>query len=418
MRITVHRGTDQIGGCITEYEHNGWRLFVDYGEQLPGTAVAGSPLKIEGLNCGDLSRSALLVTHYHGDHIGNISEVPTEVPIYMGKITRDIAIEHSKRLGTVDKDYALMARRLEDVGTFTPGEIFAFGDFRVLPVVIDHSAFDAYAFRIETDGVKVFHTGDFRVHGFRGGKLRMVLEVIVGKVDYVVCEGTNVSRADATQLSEYVLKQRFISAFRRHKYNVVYLSSTNIDRLFGLYHAALEAHRPFYVDSYQKSIMDIVAGHDHIWKKVSLYNYDSNFAPIALWERGGDFVVRDEFKDKLERRGYVLIARGNEKFDRLIEQMPPMDKKRYLSMWNGYIDPVKAAYNQKLAKSLGNKFEYMHTSGHVDMDSLKTIIGLLSPKAVIPIHTDDPLGFNEMIGTTWSVLLLNDGEMFDTGDRR
>ena len=35
MKITIHRGTDQIGGCVTKYEYNGFRLIVDYGEQLP-----------------------------------------------------------------------------------------------------------------------------------------------------------------------------------------------------------------------------------------------------------------------------------------------------------------------------------------------------------------------------------------------
>ena len=28
MKITVHRGTDKIGGCVTEYESNGRKLFV------------------------------------------------------------------------------------------------------------------------------------------------------------------------------------------------------------------------------------------------------------------------------------------------------------------------------------------------------------------------------------------------------
>ena len=36
MNIKIHRGTHQIGGCVTEYEYNGWHLFVDYGEELPG----------------------------------------------------------------------------------------------------------------------------------------------------------------------------------------------------------------------------------------------------------------------------------------------------------------------------------------------------------------------------------------------
>ena len=62
MNITIHRGTDQIGGCVTEYEHDGWKLFVDYGEQLPGYPKS-KPLEAEGLNTGDLTKSTLLITH-------------------------------------------------------------------------------------------------------------------------------------------------------------------------------------------------------------------------------------------------------------------------------------------------------------------------------------------------------------------
>ena len=29
MKITIHLGADQIGGCVTEYEHEGWKLFDD-----------------------------------------------------------------------------------------------------------------------------------------------------------------------------------------------------------------------------------------------------------------------------------------------------------------------------------------------------------------------------------------------------
>ena len=89
MKIIIHRGTDQIGGCVTEYQHKGWKLFVDYGEQLPGSPIS-SPLDIEGLTKGDLTKSVLLITHYHGDHIGCIKDLPKELPIYMGELGRDI----------------------------------------------------------------------------------------------------------------------------------------------------------------------------------------------------------------------------------------------------------------------------------------------------------------------------------------
>ena len=64
MNIKIHRGTHQIGGCVTEYEYDGWHLFVDYGEELPGGPKTGD-LQVEGLTKGDLSKSALLITHYH-----------------------------------------------------------------------------------------------------------------------------------------------------------------------------------------------------------------------------------------------------------------------------------------------------------------------------------------------------------------
>ena len=55
MNIEIHRGSHQIGGCVTEYEHDGWHLFVDYGEELPGGPKTGD-LQVEGLTKGDLSK--------------------------------------------------------------------------------------------------------------------------------------------------------------------------------------------------------------------------------------------------------------------------------------------------------------------------------------------------------------------------
>ena len=55
MKITIHRGTNQIGGSVTEYEVNGWHLFIDYGEQLPSMTTTNDALEIDGLTKGDLS---------------------------------------------------------------------------------------------------------------------------------------------------------------------------------------------------------------------------------------------------------------------------------------------------------------------------------------------------------------------------
>lgn len=393
---------------MTEYEYHGRHLFVDYGEELPGGPQTGD-LQVEGLTYGDISKSALLITHYHGDHIGCIPKLPKDLPIFMGRISRDIQMELSNRLQMVDSFHRNMSERLKTVHTFGPGRPFSWGSFHIMPVTVDHSAFDAYAFKVEAGGVSAFHTGDFRTHGFRSGRLSDVIEKFVGKVDYVVCEATNISRPLAASQSEHDLQKEYQELFKENKGNVVYSSSTNIDRLFGLYHAAKNAGRVFIIDEYQKKIMDIVTQRDSLWSKSRLYQFSEHYKPFVLSVLKGEFWMNDRFKELLEEKGYVLMARSNPTFDSLITRIPG-EKQVYLSMWDGYVDKSKAAYNEQLAKSLGKGYLRMHTSGHCDMNSLREVFRLLHPKAIVPIHTEKPEDFAQLFGDEWSVVVLNDGE--------
>lgn len=408
MNIKVHSGTHKIGGCVTEYEYNGWHLFVDYGEELPGAEKSGD-LEVEGLTKGDISNSALLITHYHGDHIGCITKLPKDLTIYMGKVGRDIQMGLSDHLKLVDGVHQEMFDRLQTVKTFEPGKPFKWGDLNIMPVTVDHSAFDAYAFKIEADGVSAFHTGDFRTHGFRSSKLPDVINKFVGEVDYVVCEATNIARPNAASKPEHDLQMEYQNWFANNKGNVVYVSSTNIDRLFGLYQAARYTDRVFIIDKYQKSIMDIVTQRDSLWGKSKLYKFKESYPPFVLSIVNDEFWMNDKFKDLLQDKGYVLIARSNPRFDKFIANIPG-EKQTYLSMWDGYVDKNKVAYNEKLAKSLGNEFMYKHTSGHCDMNSLREVIRMLRPKAIIPIHTDNPEDFAQLFSDEWPIIVLNDGD--------
>ena len=43
MNIKVHRGLDQIGGCITEISTETSRVFIDFGQNLPGNGEPTTP---------------------------------------------------------------------------------------------------------------------------------------------------------------------------------------------------------------------------------------------------------------------------------------------------------------------------------------------------------------------------------------
>ena len=125
------------------------------------------------------------------------------------------------------------------------------------------------------------------------------------------------------------------------------------------------------------------------------------------------FFVSDSFKAYLDKKGYVIIARSSERFDNLLEQIPG-EKQKVLSMWDGYVKEGTEAYNENLANSLDGKYDYMHTSGHVDMKDLRDMFRLLQPKAIIPIHTDSPDEFEKQFCDEWPVIRLCDGQSFSS----
>ena len=104
MEIIIHRGTHQIGGCVTEIKTEETRIIIDIGTPLPGSktenegdAAEENIIAIPGVMVPADSRSdsvkpcdGVFVTHYHGDHIGNIDALLRDVSLYMGPATKKI----------------------------------------------------------------------------------------------------------------------------------------------------------------------------------------------------------------------------------------------------------------------------------------------------------------------------------------
>ena len=78
MKIRIHRGAHQIGGCVTEIESDsGTRILIDLGHNLPGESDKAdeydTPANLSALLEGV---SAVIYTHNHGDHLGFYDKVP------------------------------------------------------------------------------------------------------------------------------------------------------------------------------------------------------------------------------------------------------------------------------------------------------------------------------------------------------
>lgn len=73
-------------------------------------------------------------------------------------------------------------------------------------------------------------------------------------------------------------------------------------------------------------------------------------------------------------------------------------------MWKGYLEDEKSKEFLE-----GFRFEPLHTSGHADFATLSTLIEKTNPKQVVPIHTEEPEGFQKLCGIH-RALSVKDGE--------
>lgn len=371
MKLCIHRGTHQIGGIAAEISTASTCILIDMGDELSlDPNFVSAPLNILGVTDGNGHCDAVLFTHYHGDHTGQMLRIRPEIPIYAGALAKDIMRLSAERGG--QKNEAL-CRRIETIQTFSPGKPFLIGDIQITPFCIDHSACDSYLFLIEADGKRLLYTGDFRLHGVRGNVMDKILERRVGTVDVVVTEGTTVSRSEHEAVTEWGLQKRVKAYLRQYKYVFVLCAATNLDRVFALARAVPRG-KYCICDDYQKMLVETVSKH---WSGIS-----------SFYEMPKLLSFKHHPPARFAELGGLMFVRANSKFGAIICQYDPAQSILLYSMWDGYRTKPGSTIPDFLA--LTDTWETLHTSGHASPEDLRHVIEKADPEIVIPIHTEAP----------------------------
>lgn len=401
MQIKIHRGTHQIGGCITEIKTSLSRIIIDMGAELPSANKTACDFEIDGVTCGTPNCDAVLITHYHGDHVGMYEKILPEIPIYMGAVAKNIYGVVQKTLKT--KLNQGNPQRVADFYEYYIGKPLFFGDIKVTPYIIDHSAFDAYMFLIESEGKRILHTGDFRMHGARGNKMPAVFEKYAKDIDVLIIEGTMLSRNSEKIITEHELGVQAKNLFAEHKNVFVLCSSTNIDTIAEFYNAAIECNKPFIVceDDFQAEILRIVT--------------QSTYSPFYDFSKQKVYSYAPNLNSFMNERGFCFIGRANYITKKAMECFP--NSMLVYSMWKGYLDKTHAAFDKYKSEFLENaiktgcQLEYLHTSGHSSSKDIEKICEITQAKTVIPIHCECPENFAKL-NILGNLKILYDGEIY------
>lgn len=389
MNIVVHRGTHQIGGSAIEISTSSTRIMLDFGNELSlDEKYTPINLDIDGVTKGKPDCDGIVISHYHMDHLGQLTSALSEIPLYMGELSKEIAL-----IGAEYQDRDLYLSLL-GANTFRGGDVFSIGDIRIRPLVVDHSAADSYMFLIEADGKRILYTGDFRMHGLRHHVLEKLVKTYIGEIDVLITEGTSLSRATEDCISELAVLDDISSYIQDGKYVFVMCSSTNIDRIMGIWQN-MPSDKVLICDAYQKKILDTVI--NNVYYESSLYRRHTS--PLVL-DKG-------KYPKYYMDNGFVSLVRATENYISHIQEFPKDDVRIIYSMWTGYIEE-----NLALNNLLDTYPSYIcHASGHVSKNDLVRFIDLVNPDVIIPVHTDSPEKLEELVPER-NVYIIDDNEPF------
>jgi len=384
VKICVHRGQNQIGGSIIEISTSNTRIFLDVGIELDESEKIAVP-EIEGLFGRNKNCDAILISHYHSDHIGLLEFVLPEIPIYMGEKAFEI---YRASAGYRGRELKFCPEYVYD------NEKMKIGDFQITPFLCDHSSYDSYMYLIETEGKKILYTGDFRANG-RLSYIELLSKL--PEVDVLICEGTTLTREDVKNIEEEKLEQIAVEYLKKHSGPAfIMMSAMNVERMITAYNIARKTGRLFLEDIYTADVArasGIEAPKPNIEEGVRVFMTGGDKQYERLMEYGKTKIG----KKQIAKESFLMCIRQSMKnyLEKLNELVSFEDGVLFYGMWKGYMEQPEMAIFLNFMKSKGVQIHVLHTSGHADAATIQNLVDKVNPQYIIPVHTENAKWFEQ-----------------------
>ena len=371
LQYRILRGERELTGNLIEFSLYNTKILVECGKSL-----CSSPSLTETEQIVLTTRyDAVIVTHNHADHNGLVHLVNKQIPVYMGRISRELfCLQHA---GTDVSNFC----------TYYDGVPFCVGNIRITPYFCDHSAPDSYMLLIEGNGKSILYTGDFRATGRKS--FDALLDRFPEKIDTVIAEGTNFFSYKV--FGERALEQKLTDVLN-HTGKPVFLiaSTTNIDRIVSVYKACVRSGREFLIDIEEERILEIMG---ETVPKAKTFGKVKVYYPKPITKELPFCDVREKsvaIRTLVAKTDYVMLIKTS--------TLPYLKKLANLgadlkgatlvySLWTGYLETAMMQRFIAEIKQLGMNVVKLHASGHADKNTIKKLLIRCCPNEVVWVHT-------------------------------
>lgn len=416
MNIIIHRGTHEIGGSCVELQSMSTRIVIDIGmplvnkygekfnikdyEKISGENLVKNKIlpDIKGFYKWDKVNSkvdGVLISHPHMDHYGFFNYLREDINYYIG--------ESAKNIIDITADFTSMKGRINNYMPLESGKALIIGDFKITPYLMDHSAYDSYAFLIEAEGKRVIYSGDFREHGRKKNAFYYFLNNAPRFIDALILEGTMLGRRYEEVKTEEELEDEIDHLVKSNNgITLMNFSAQNIDRVVTMYRVAKRNKKIFVIDFYTANVLSLL--------RRSIPHPSPCFPEIKVFypKRLSIKTVREGKRDLMMKYGRYKITRSeidkNSSDIMMMVRSSMLDDLRKInvasglfiySMWEGYLKEKSMEDLLQFIKCNNMNFQHIHTSGHASIDTLKRVVEVIKPKVIIPIHSFYPDSFNQ-----------------------
>jgi len=454
VQLTCYGGVNEIGGNKILLEDQGTKIFLDFGMSfsrralffeeylMPRTAngigdflTMGLLPELQGVYRPDLLEhagkkpedpeiQAVFLSHAHADHANYISFLHQDIPIYCGETCHAIleAVDEQSQRTLENEVLSFKKRPLfrcdyrnppvkRTFHTFRTGEKIKIDSLEIEPLHVDHSVPGAYSFLIHTSEGTIVYTGDLRLHGTHSYMTEeMMQKAAECQPLAVLSEGTRVDTEHTSESEDQVFLKAKDKLQKNAKMNFVDFNFKDVDRFTTFYRIAEELDKTLVISFKHACFLEKYHQDPQIQAPASTDDRIMLLKPKRLTGTYSDEDYTDYYiKKRLDYPNVITAEECAKKpseymivlnfwyFNQLID-MKPSGGTYIHSLSEPFNEEMELSYErmQHWLEFFDLHFVQSHCSGHISGSDLTTLLTMIQPKQIFPIHTEHPELFQRL----------------------